>query len=175
MQDIFCKSNDMYVVCIGKSQGQITSFSGTKPEEDFVDVNFTPELRREIVDSFIDGVADNVVERFGTEEYLMYRGVAIRGAEGKMLGVWLCFGVDKNTLPIEKLLAPEIKLTTADAFDKSIFLIETLTKYYFTEKLKANILRQELAQQKNAELEIEYKLKKNEIMTSAYGVREFFF
>ena len=62
LQDSFCKSNDMYVICIGESMGQITSFSGTKPEEDFVDANFTPALRREIMDSFLDGIAENVID-----------------------------------------------------------------------------------------------------------------
>ena len=102
LQDAFCRSNNMYVMCIGKSHGKLTSFSGTKPEEDFVDQNFSSELRREITDSFIDGTAENIVERFGTEEYLMYRGVAIRGAQGAFLGVWLCFGVNKDNLPPEK-------------------------------------------------------------------------
>ena len=73
IQDAFCKSNDMYIMCIGKNLGQITSFSGSKPEEDFVDSNFSPELRREIVDSFVDGSAENIVERYGTNDYLMYR------------------------------------------------------------------------------------------------------
>ena len=35
LQDSFCKANDIYVMCVGKTQGQITSFSGTKPEEEF--------------------------------------------------------------------------------------------------------------------------------------------
>ena len=77
LQEAFCKSNDMYVMCIGKTNGQITSFSGTKSEEDFVDREFPSELRREIMDSFVDGTAENIVERFGKEDYLMYRGVAI--------------------------------------------------------------------------------------------------
>lgn len=165
MQDAFCKSNDMYLMCISRNRGQITSFSGTKPEEDFVDANFTSELRREIMDSFIDGTAENIVERYGTEEYLIYRGVAVRGLEGKFLGVWLCFGIDKNKIPEGKILPEELKLTTLDSFDKSILLLETLTKYYFAEKIKTQTLRQQLSIEKKAEYEIQYKLKKNEIMT----------
>ena len=98
MQDAFCKSNDIYLMCISKARGQITSFSGSKAEEDFVDANFTSELRREIMDSFIDGNVENIIERFGSKDYLMYKGVAIRGNEGHFLGVWLCFGIDKDTL-----------------------------------------------------------------------------
>ncbi|MBR1623680.1 MAG: hypothetical protein IJ675_07205, partial [Pseudobutyrivibrio sp.] len=172
LQDAFCRSNNMYVMCIGKSHGKLTSFSGTKPEEDFVDQNFSSELRREITDSFIDGTAENIVERFGTEEYLMYRGVAIRGAQGAFLGVWLCFGVNKDNLPPEKKIPEGLRLTTLDAFDKSILLIETLTKYYFAEKIKTQALKQQLLEERDAEHEIKYKLKKNEIMTDILRLME---
>ena len=172
LQDAFCRSNDMYVMCIGKTHGNLTSFSGTKPEEDFVDQNFSSELRREIMDSFIDGTAENIVERFGTEEYLMYRGVAIRGVQGVLLGVWLCFGVNRDDLPPEKKIPEGLRLTTLEAFDKSILLIETLTKYYFAEKIKTQTLKQQLLEEKDAEHEIKYKLKKNEIMTDILRLME---
>ena len=172
LQNAFCKANDMYIICVGKSHGQITSFSGSKAEEEFCDLKFSSEMRREIMDSFIDGTADNIVERFGTEEYLMYRGVAIRGAAGAFLGVWLCFGIDKNRLPEDKTLPENLKLTTLDAFDKSILLIETLTKYYFAEKIKTQTLKQQLLEEKDTEHEIKYKLKKNEIMTDILRLME---
>ncbi|MBE5911844.1 putative bifunctional diguanylate cyclase/phosphodiesterase [Pseudobutyrivibrio sp.] len=165
LQDSFCKANNLYLMCVGKSQGQLTTFSGTKPEENFVDYNFTAELRREIIDSFVDGNVENVIERYGTEEYLLYRGVAIRGGAGECIGVWLCFGVDKEKLPIGIQLPEEIRLTTADSFDKSISLIENLTKHYFAEKIKAQALKLKLSDEKQAEIEIESRLKKNEIMT----------
>lgn len=172
LQDVFCKANDMYVMCIGKSQGQITSFSGSKSEEDFVDSNFSAELRREIMDSFVDGNAENVVERYGTEGYLFYRGVAIRGSEGELIGAWLCFGVNKDLLPTDKHIPSDVRLTTQDAFDKAISLIETLTKYYFAEKYKSHVLKQQLMEEKDVENEIQYKLKKNEIMTDILRLME---
>ncbi len=165
LQDVFCKTNDMYIMCVGKIHGQITSFSGTKSEEDYVDANFTPELRREILDSFVDGVAENIVERFGTEEFLMYRGVAIRDTHGKLLGVWLCFGLDKTRIPEGKHIPEGLRMTTSEAFEKAISLIETLTRYYFAEKMRSFALRQELSKEKDVEKEIEYRLHKNEIMT----------
>ena len=72
LQDSFCKANDMYIMCVSKTQGQVTSFSGTRPEEEFVDRYFSGELRREIVDSFVDGNVENVVERYGTERILAH-------------------------------------------------------------------------------------------------------
>ena len=172
MQDAFCKSNDIYLMCISKARGQITSFSGSKAEEDFVDANFTSELRREIMDSFIDGNVENIIERFGSKDYLMYKGVAIRGNEGHFLGVWLCFGIDKDTLPDTVELPEGLNVTTRVAFDKSILLLETLTKYYFAEKIKTQALKKQLNDEKNNEYEIKYKLKKNEIMTEILRMME---
>ncbi len=172
LQDSFCKANNIYLMCVSKSQGLITSFSGTKPEEDFVDYNFTAELRREIIDSFVDGNVENIIERYGTEEYLLYRGVAIRGMDGRCLGVWLCFGVDKEKLPVEKKIPAELKTTTVSDFDKSIGLIETLTKYYFAEKVKTQTLQKKLSDEKKAEVEVESRLKKNEIMTDILRLME---
>ncbi len=165
LQDAFCKSNDMYIMCISKAHGKITSFSGSKSEEDFVDRIFPSALRSEIMDSFVDGTAENIVERFGTEEYLMYRGVAIRSTSGDVLGVWLCLGINKDLLPEGKSFDAEIKLTSLEAFDKSIQLIETLTKYYYAEKIKTQALRNQLMQERTAEDDIKYKLRKNQIMT----------
>ncbi len=172
MQDSFCKSNDMYLMCVGKTLGQITSFSGQKSEEDFVDANFPSEIRRELTESFVDGSIENIIERFGTEDYFMYKGVAIRGLQEEFLGVWLCFGVDKDLLPIETRIPEGLRLTTHEAFDKSISLLENLTKYYFAEKIKTHSLKMKLAEQKGFEEEITYKLKKNEIMTDILRLME---
>ncbi len=172
LQDAFCKCNDLYVMCIGKNYGQITSFSGSKLEEDFVDNNFSSQMRRELADSFVDGDVENIIERYGTEDYLMYRGVAIRNLSGKILGVWLCFGVDTEAIPEDKFLPGEIKKTTLQAFEKSISLIETLTKYYYAEKAKTFALKQKLEDEAESQKDMEYRLRKNEIMTNILRLME---
>ena len=74
LQDSFCKALNIYTICVSKAHGNITSFSGSQPEEDFANENFSMQLRKEIMDSFVDGDAENIIERFGTDDYLMYRG-----------------------------------------------------------------------------------------------------
>ena len=135
LQDSFCKANDMYIMCVSKTQGQVTSFSGTRPEEEFVDRYFSGELRREIVDSFVDGNVENVVGRYGTEDYLLYRGVAIRGLEGKCQGVWLCFGIAKEKLPDTTAMAIEIMTQptndhTQELFERNVFALLMISPSY---------------------------------------------
>lgn len=166
LQDAFCRSNDMYVMCVGKSSGQLTSFSGDKLEEDFVDANFPGTLRKEIVDSFVDGAPENIVERPSAEDYFICKGVAIRGAKGEVIGAWLCFGVDGTKVPSEINLPKEVMTTTAVAFDKAVGLIETLTAHYFKEKLESLSLRKKLSEVKENQQSALDKLDKNEMMTA---------
>ncbi len=172
LQDAFCKANDMYAMCIGKNYGQITSFSGSKSEEDFVDSNFSPRLRRELRDSFVDGDAENIIERYGTEDYFMYRAVAIRGTTGELLGVWLCFGINNLVVPADVHLPTDVNRTTLDAFDKAISLLETLTKYYCAEKIKSAALNQKLSLESETQKDMEFRLRKNEIMTDILRLME---
>ncbi|SDB35220.1 diguanylate cyclase (GGDEF) domain-containing protein [Pseudobutyrivibrio sp. YE44] len=166
IQDAFCHSNNMYVTCIGKTKGQLTSFSGSKPEEEFVCANFSSALQEEMIKSFVDGAPENIVEHALAEDYFLCKAVAIRGQEQEVIGAWVCFGVDKTKLPETKVLPAEIMTTTASQFDKAVSLVETLSKFYFKEKLHSFKLKSKLSEEKDAGLATEDKLKKNEIMTS---------
>lgn len=172
LQDAFCKANDMYMVCISKRNGQMTDFSGDKAEEEFVDANFSSQLRREIMDSFIDGDAENVIERAGTLDYILYRGVAIRGKEGIFLGVWLCFALAAELIPDDVFISSEIKRTSRDQFEKSISLLETVTKSYFSELTKITELKQDILSGTDSIKEMAHRLKKNEIMTDIIKMME---
>lgn len=166
LQDTFCSSNDMYVMCVDKSGGQLTSFSGSKLEEEFVDANFPSALRNEIIASFVDGAPENIVECPSAEDYFICKGVAIRGARGEVIGAWLCFGVNGDKITVDSKLPKEIMTTTAARFDKSVGLIEVLTAHYFREKLESASLRQKLLDMKQEHQDDQNRLDKNEIMTS---------
>ncbi|QFJ54361.1 bifunctional diguanylate cyclase/phosphodiesterase [Pseudobutyrivibrio xylanivorans] len=172
VQDAFCKEGDMYVICMSKTNGQITSFSGEKSEEDFVDANFSSEIKNKLLESFVDGSPENVVEVAAPEDYFMYRAVAIRGDEGKVIGAWLCFGIDRGSIPAGTSLPEKVSTTTVVQFDKAVALMETVSKCYFKEKLYSHKLKARLSDEKNAGLIAEDKLKKNEIMTAILRLME---
>ena len=172
LQDSFCKSNDMYMLCIGRKNGQLTSFSGSKPEEDFVDSNFTESLRKEILDSFVDGAPENIVEPVSAEDYFLYRGVVFRGEKDEVIGTWLCFAVDKEKLPVALELPTNLRTTTVAHFDKAIALLETVSKHYVTEILRNEQLKRKLSQTQSEEKEVENKLIKNELMTEILRLME---
>ncbi|SCZ76812.1 bifunctional diguanylate cyclase/phosphodiesterase [Pseudobutyrivibrio xylanivorans] len=172
LQDSFCKANDMYMICIGRKRGQLTSFSGSKPEEDFVDANFPESLRKELIESFVDGAPENIVERAGTEDYFLYRSVAFRGEKDEVVGKWLCFAVDKDKVPAGKELPVSLRKTTLIQFDKAIALLETFSKHFVTEILRNEQLKKKLSQTQSEEKEVENKLIKNELMTEILRLME---
>lgn len=172
LQDSFCKANDIYMVCVSRKHGQLTSFSGSKPEEDFVDSNFKESLQKEIVDSFVDGAPENIVEPASAEDYFMYRGVVFRGEKDEIVGTWLCFAVDKEMAPASLEFPNALRTTTKIRFDKAIALLENLSKHYVTEILRNEHLKKRLSQIQSEEKEVENKLIKNELMTEILRLME---
>ena len=172
LQDSFCKANDFYMICVSRKHGQLTSFSGSKPEEDFVDSNFPESLKKEIIDSFVDGAPENIVEPASAEDYFLYRGVAFRGDKDEVIGIWLCFAIDKEKTPSTMMLPSSLRTTSSAQFDKAIALIETLSKHFVVEKLRNQKLLKQLSQTQSEEKEVENKLIKNELMTSILRLME---
>ena len=172
LQDSFCAANDLYMRCVGRNSGTITDFSGGKLEEEFVEQLFSAQLRKEIVDSFIDGGAENVVERYGLKEYAMYRGVAIRGDMDSIVGVWLIFGLNADAIPDDEFISSEVRRTTKERFDKATSLLETLTRCYFAEKIKSGTLKKQLLSVEANDATRERKLHKNEVITDVLRMME---
>ena len=172
LQDSFCKALNIYTICVSKAHGNITSFSGSQPEEDFANENFSMQLRKEIMDSFVDGDAENIIERFGTEDYLMYRGVAIRDEAGRFIGVWLCMGIDQDKLTEDMYVPAEVMRTSASGFEKAILMIEQFTSHFIDDR---NELAQTFSQidvLKKDCLEMKHRLAKNEILTEILSEME---
>lgn len=172
LQDAFCKSQNMYIICVSKAHGNITSFSGTQPEEDFANENFDIQIRDEIIDSFVDGDVENIIERYGSLDYLIYRGVAIRDVDGTYLGVWLCFGVNKELLSEDVFIPQTIKRTTEEEFNKSVSLLEQLTHFIISEKHGHSVLYQEVEALRKEKNEMSHRIQKNEIITEILSCME---
>ncbi len=172
LQDSFCKANDVYVYCVMKYQGQLTSFSGSSEEEEYVDSHFTSQLRQELMNSFIDGTAENIVERYSTEDYFLYRGVAIRDKAGLFYGAFLCFGIASEHLGEDVFIPACIRRTSTAAMDKAMGLLEILAGFTFSQKLDMVGLEEKLKEQNEASEQMLYRLKKNEIMTEILGQME---
>lgn len=172
LQDSFCKANDVYIYCVMKYQGQLTSFSGSQEEEEYVDSHFTSQIRQALMNSFIDGTAENIVEVDSTENYFLYRGVAIRDKSGVFYGAFLCFGIAAEHLRDDVYIPSSLRRTSLAAMDNAMGLLDILSGFTFSQKLDMVGLEEKLNEQSEATKQMLYQLKKNEIMTEILGQME---
>jgi len=172
LQDDFCAANHVYCVCVLKSNEQITSFSGSKLEEDFVVQNFSNRIRQQLMDSFLDDVSEDVVAIEGSEPYLLYRAVAIRNTSGKVVGAWLLMGVDAACIGDGVFIPGEVMRTTPVEFDKAVVLLASLTSMYYGQRQKTNRIQADLSKMVSQEKELEYRLQKTEILTEILKMME---
>lgn len=54
MQDQFCQTQGVYCVCVSRNMRRLTSFSGTKEEQNFIDRVFPVATQRNLIASFSD-------------------------------------------------------------------------------------------------------------------------
>lgn len=172
LQNAFCAASHLYVICIGQNSGRLLSFSGSSLEEDFVDQFFPHEIRQEIYDSFLDEGPESVVARDGIKDYIMYRGVAIRGVNDRLVGVWLVMGVNKLLIPDDLYIPGEIMRTTEADMDKNIHLLESVSRAYFSEKMRSYNLETSLSEVELNEKAMEHRLVKNEVITEILKMME---
>lgn len=172
IQDAFCSANHLYCYCVSRNMAQITAFSGTSREEAYVESHFPWEARQILCYSFSDGTGEDVIEHVFSEDYLMARGVAIREAKGKLVGVWLVFGLDADKQPSDQFIPADIRHTDAQSFDESIRLLEVMTKTYFGEKIRTAELEMGISEMEETRRRMEGSLRKNEVLTEILKMLE---
>ena len=61
MQDQFCQTQGVYCVCVSRNMRRLTSFSGTKEEQNFIDRVFPVATQRNLIASFSDVGGEDVI------------------------------------------------------------------------------------------------------------------
>lgn len=165
VQDAFCLANHVYCQCVGRNMVPITEFSGTSQEREFVEQNFPWDARQMLCYSFSDGVGEDVIEHVFLQDYLMARGIAVRGEGGELLGVWLVFGLDGERLPEDVYIPAEIRRIGAEDFEASVRLLDMLIGYYFAEKARSSALRTDISKAEETGRHMAGDLQKREVLT----------
>lgn len=123
-QDSFCRLNRVYMILVGKDRTPLTELTGSPEEKDYVESRFPAELRQELLASFSDEDAEDVIAMTGDVPSSMLRGVAARDAAGAVAAVWIVMGIDETLVPPEERPPRSIALTTEERFDEVVsFLV----------------------------------------------------
>ena len=88
MQDQFCQTQGVYCVCVSRNMRRLTSFSGTKEEQNFIDRVFPVATQRNLIASFSDVGGEDVIAVESSMPCVQLRGIA-RMADLTVRGYWL--------------------------------------------------------------------------------------
>lgn len=172
MQNALCKSLHVYIYCVSRNAQNLTSSSLSSAEEDYIDLIFPHQTRVELADSFIDGIPENIVERVGSEPYILNKAIAIRDDDNRILGAWLVVGVCEDLFETDLYLNSEVKKTNTADFEAAVELLEIYTKQYMASLRNTHNLEKSLDESHNVETEMEHRLLKSEVMTEILKMME---
>lgn len=172
MQDQFCQTQGVYCVCVSRNMRRLTSFSGTKEEQNFIDRVFPVATQRNLIASFSDVGGEDVIAVESSMPCVQLRGIAIRDEDGRFDGAWVLVAIDAECIRPEDQVPQIMRKTTTKAFDAAVALLDVLTKNYFSSKIHLAAQAEEIAQLEANEKHMEYLLQKTEVLTEILKMME---
>lgn len=172
MQKAFGRANHVYCSFVGKNMKHITSFSQDEEELDFIHTLFSIEKQEELVSCFSDVEGENIIAQRGEHAFTMICGVAVRGENHSFLGAWLMLGIDGDKIPEDFFVPGGIYRTNRESFDNALSLLENLVFHYFSNKNQLEALKEDMYSLEKEERQMEYRLKKTEILADVLRMME---
>lgn len=168
LQDRFCEANNVYLVCLGKEQGVVTTIYGSKEELDYIHSVVDMDKHMALLRKLMDGSIESVVEEECGKDYIKMSGVSIR-VGGETEAIWIVVGV----LEQEEADVPEcIMRTTPERYYKSLEFLETLSKQMFAVKLEELMAQEAFLKSREAVTQMEAELHRNEATTAIVKMLE---
>lgn len=163
LQDQFCRTNGIYLVCLGKSEGVITKAYGTKEEQNFLHSIVDKSMYMQLVSKLEQDPVENMREHPMTEEYVKVCGTSTR-IEGKTQVIWVVIGIIEEKVP-ENVMIPEyMQVTSEERYYRTIEFLELLTRQLFAVKLSEIIAADAMHRSEESEAEMQDQLHRLEGM-----------
>ena len=164
LQDRFCLANNVYCVCLTRSEGVLTKAYGSKKELDYLHQKMGMGLHIALLKRLTENDIEEVIEQELEEDYLKMCALAIK-IGGETVAIWVVLAVlDEPGIHGEDV-TPYIKTTTTERFYSSISFLESLTKQYFAVKLEEVIAQEAFIKSHESEEKMKAELRRSEVMT----------
>lgn len=171
LQDHFCEANNVYCVCIGKTQGVVTKAYGTKEELDYIHRKAGMSRHAMLLNKLFVTDMEDVIEEPLEDPGFKMCGISIQ-LGGKVAALWIVIGVieeDGQRIPGR----PDyVKTTTSGQYYRSMEFLSYLSKQFFASKLDEIIAQEAFAKSNESQKRIEGELKRSEVMTSIVQMLE---
>ncbi len=165
LQDRFCAANNVYCVCLSRSQGVVTKAYGSREELNYVHGKIGMNRHVVLLSRLLATELEDVVEEAVADQYLKMCGIAIR-VGGKIAAIWIVIGVIKEEGIYGEDVPVCVQTTTVERYYKSIEFLESLSKQYFAVKLDERLAQEGFAESREAQLKMQVQLRRNEVMTA---------
>lgn len=171
LQDQFCAANNLYCVCLSKTQGVVTKAYGTKEELDYIHKKAGMNRHVTLLNKLFTTDLEDVIEEPLEEPGFKMCGISIR-LGGTIVAMWIVIGViedDGMRIPGR----PEcVKTTTSGQYYRSIEFLSYLSRQIFATKLDEIIAQEAFAKSHESQKKIEGELRRSEVMTSIVQMLE---
>ena len=164
LQDRYCETNNLYAVCVSRTQGKITQEYGTEEERDYIKERLGSKVSQALLDKLYATEIEDVVEEL-SEDGLKFCGIAVRFS-GKTIAAWLIVGIMEEQKECYSQMPSAIRTTSEERFYKSVKFLSTLSRQYFAARMDEIIANEAFLESKEAQRQTEEELRRNEAMTA---------
>lgn len=173
LQDAFCGADQVYAVCLGRDGNPVTDIYGGKEElawlsEMLLEPAYYQEYFRRLFD---EEDLENIIEQDTKIPYIKMCGMAIRLSD-RTEAVWVMIGILREKLSEDAVLPDAVMTTTEDNYYRSMQLLDTLSRQYFTAKLGELLSMNGFKRSRESEKKMAAELKRSETMTAIVQMLE---
>ena len=171
LQDAFCGADHVYAVCMGQSKEAVTKAYGSEEDWKFIREQLGTKWHEDFWYSLLGDGIENVLEQTTDCPYAKVCGLAIRLSD-KTKAVWIVIGFLQEKMQADDEIPAGIMTTTEEHYYKSLELLETISRQYFSAKLGELMLRKEFRKSRDSERIMEAELKRSLTMTNIVRMLE---
>ncbi|MBO6214597.1 MAG: hypothetical protein J6N76_03555, partial [Lachnospiraceae bacterium] len=161
----YCIAHHIYGRCYAVDGRLITDFCGAEAGRELVKKLIPAEMESSLIASFAGVEAEDILSGVGSENYLLIQALAIRVNDGRQIGCWVLYGIDRDILPEDIRVPAGTALTTGEDFEAAVRLLSVLTDTYFKEKFYSFSLENKLRETESTRERLTKLLGRNEVMT----------
>lgn len=171
LQDQFCYSNNLYVVCLGQKEGVITKAYGTKEELEYVHSLVNESVYMQLVSKIENEQIETMVEYPATQDFVKVCAISTR-IEGKTQVIWVIVGLLEEKITSQNSLPEGMMTTTETHYYASVEFLSLLSAQLFEVKINQLIAQTAMKKSQNSENAMQHQLQRLRTMTEVIQMLE---
>lgn len=171
LQDQFCYSNNLYVVCLGQKEGVITKAYGTKDELEYVHSLVNESVYMQLVSKIENEQIETMVEYPATQDFVKVCAISTR-IEGKTQVIWVIVGFLEEKMTSQAGVPEEMMITTEAHYYASVEFLSLLSAQLFEVKINQLIAQTAMKKSQNSEIAMQHQLHQMQTMTKVIQTLE---